>query len=160
MVFPARDSLDTYGGVKQNYHPVEDPTTDVDANEGNQAFGSVAAMTGTTMFAWARFTTGTSPTLTSTNSNDAAWGSDPSVRPTPAHAGTGIYTLTWPATITDVLGGTQTVNIRRAKAFTEGSSLRHVRWDVTAANVVTLYTFDSAGSAGDISGTVIQVEIG
>jgi hypothetical protein len=161
LTLPDTDSFATYGGSLQNYAPVEDPTTDRDALAANQAYASIAAATHTVARAWARFvTSATTPSLATTNGNDANWGNSLGVQPTPARVSTGVFTLTWPSTIVDENGGTHTVNLRRAFAQPEGATLYNAQALVTAPNIVTVYTFTAAGSANDIAGVTVHVEVG
>lgn len=161
MTFPAVCSIDDFGGLFVNAEPVTDPTTDMDADQGNAAMASVAAMTATCDIAWMRFVgNATTPVLAPTNSNNAAWGNDSGDRPLIVHSGTGIYDATWPASIVDGTGATQSVNIKRATARAEGSTCCPAQTLVTSANTVRIYTFNAAGSLNDCVGVIFHVEVG
>lgn len=150
-----------------DYLPVTDPTTDqtsggqTGAPGANQWMCSTASMTHTSRRAWARFLgNATTPTLAVSNGHDAHWGSSSPVKPTLVRSAVGIYTVTWPATVTDALGVSHTVNLRWSKACAEGSTLFLVQTSVTAANIVTVYVFTTAFAASDAVGTTLFVEAG
>lgn len=160
MTFPDDDTIDTYGGALVDAQPVEDPTTDRPANGMNAGLASAAAMTRTAPRAWVRFVTdGTTPTLAVSNNGNAAWGNDPGVRATPTRIGAGHFRLTWPATITDALGASHTINIRSAKVTVEGSTLCFAQPSGMSANVVDIFTWNAAGTANDIVGTTLRVDV-
>lgn len=155
---PTVDSLATYGGAKQDYEPVEDPTTDLSAEGWNLVASNVAGLTQTACRAWVTFLGhGTMPTDPSSYIHGAVWGDTLGVKPTMARTGTGVFTATWPTTVTDDLGVVQTVNLRRAWASFEGSTLYSVNATVTAANVVTIRVWNAAGSLNDAVGAVFNV---
>ncbi len=160
MTTPDIDTVATYGGVLTNAWPVEDPTTDQDADGMNACKASTAAMTHTAARAWARFTSDpTTPAFALTNPHDSMWGNDLSVRPTLARTGAGVYTLTWPSTVTDELGATHALNLRFAKACFENQAAI-ANAEVTAVNVVTVRLWNLAGAAADFTGKMVLVEVG
>ena len=109
-MLPSVATLDTYGGQLDNYRPVTDPTTDRDAAMMNEALADVAGLTNTGARAWCRVTINTTTGGMAIVEHRAVWGSAPGVAPTPARSSQGIFTLTWPATVTDALGATQSVS--------------------------------------------------
>lgn len=163
MPLPDIDTVDTYGGELVDYAPVEDPTTDQSGEGLNALKSTSASLTHTAARAWARFQGGDGfifvPDFTATNSHDANWGNDLGVRPVLARTGTGVYTLTWPSTVTDELGEAHAVNFRWAKASFENQAAV-VNAECTAVNVVTIRVWDMAGAAADYNGKVIFVEAG
>jgi len=159
MTLPDVDSLSNYGGALSDYFPVEDPTTDRAAAAANQGYASAAAATHTIGRSWVRFvTSATAPALTTVNSNDAVWGNAIGVLPVLARVSAGLFTITWPATVIDELGATHTINLRRAEIMAEGGTLIPVQCTVTAANVVTVYVFTTAGAASDQAGTTLHLQ--
>jgi hypothetical protein len=156
MTFPDTDSLNTYGGELVDYAPVIDPTTDRSAAAMNSALASVAGMTHCAPRAICTFTThATSPVLVNSL---AAWGDNSFVvAPTIAHSATGTYTITYPTSYTNELGDTQTISLRYAHGQAISSTRYGVQCEVTSANVVTVYTFNAAGSANDIAGVNVVV---
>ncbi len=163
MTLPDVDSVDNYGGILANYAPVEDPTTDQDADAMNVMKASVAGVTHTVARAWARFKSGdgfvVAPEFTATNSHDANWGSDLSVRPALARTGVGVYTLTWPSTVTDELGANHSLNLRWVFASLENQAAV-VCAEMTSTTLATIRLFDMAGAAADYNGKVILVRAG
>lgn len=160
MTIPDVDSVDDYGGALTNAFPVTDPTTDQDADAMNECKASTAGMTHTAARAWCRFVAGTSPTLATLNSDDAVWGNALADKPAPGHSSTGVYAVTWPTSTEDELGASHTTNLRWARASIEGSTLAFAQANVSASNVVTVRTWNAAGSANDLTGITILVEAG
>lgn len=154
---PGIDDLNSYGGVKSNYAPVEDPTVDESADHRNLYAANVAAMTQTAPRAICRFVGhGTTPTDPASNVHFAVWGNGLSVKPTVARTGAGVYTITWPTTITDALGVSQSVNLATGWANVEGASLYFVQVTVSV-NVATVRVFNSSGVANDAVGVTLAV---
>lgn len=150
MPLPYPSDLATYGGKLQNYHPIANPQTDRDDTAVNQALTDVSMMTRMCPRAWAQFTAGAAPAL---SNHDAMWGKLPPVSaPVVARTGAGIFTITWPVSVIDPLGVTQTINFRFGLASVANSAAKHsVQVVKTSANIATVYTFDAAGAAADIS---------
>lgn len=158
---PDVDALTSYGGAKENYAPVEDSTTDEDAEHRNLYAGNVAMMTHTAVRAWVRLKGhASSPTDPSSNVHDAVWGNDATVKPATARTGTGVFTITWPETVTDELGEEHSVNLRQVVGVNvEGSTLYFAQATITAPNVVTLYVFNSSAAANDAAGVTFGVSV-
>lgn len=156
---PEVDSLATVGGVRVDYAPVEDASTDVPAAHLNLVFANVAAMTQTCDRAWCAFVGKASspPDDPSSNVHGAVWGNGVSVKPVTARTSTGLFTLTWPTSVTDELGVSHSVNLRRAHATWEGATLFSVNATVTAPNVVTVRVWNAAGSLNDGVGTTFTI---
>lgn len=163
---PSADYGMPAGGFSDYEKKPTDPTTDWTSgnppNEtstggpgANQMIVDVAAMTRTTRRCWARFTAGTSPTLTA---HEANWGNDSSVAPIIAHAATGQYTSTWPTSVADKTGATRSVNLRfPERPNVEGSTLYFVQATMTSPNVMTIYVYNSSGSPNDATGAIIDI---
>lgn len=159
MPLPDVDDLAALGGTFQNYASVEDPNTDCDAAFFNKNNANNAAMTQTLPRAICTFV-GNATTPTDPPSgfvHAAVWGASAPVKPTPARTGAGVYTLTFPTTVTDELGDSHTVNFRRAHGFAEGSTAYHVQVEVTSANVLTVRVFDAGGTPNDAAGVNLTV---
>jgi hypothetical protein len=159
-MLPDTDALSTYGGALQNYSAVVDPTTDEDADSRNTYAGNVAMMTHTIVRAIRSFT-GDSASPGDPGSgliHDAVWGNDPGDKSSVANAGTGIYDLTWPATVLDELGNSHSIDFRRAWAQVEQSdgTFRAAHAKVTGPNTVRVYTY-SGTTLNDLSTQVITV---
>lgn len=144
MTAPDKDTLATYGGALQDAAPVIDGSTDMAAASGNQAMASTAANTRTGIRCWCSFNwNGTSVTLVN---HEEMWGGGPgNAAPIPAHTGTGVMTLTYPATVNDEIpnnmpgGGNNphTLNLR-AGWGQEQSGTNRPKVVATSANVLTV----------------------
>ncbi len=150
MSLPGIDTLSTYGGKMVNYAPVEDPTTDRDATAANQSYASTAAMTHTAPRAWARITMAATTGAMVLVAHDAVWGT--SVAPTFAHVSTGVFTITWPVTVTDELGTTQTVSLRTCTVQQETGGAPTLNLADAATNVANLRLFDTSAVATNSAG--------
>jgi hypothetical protein len=156
-MLPTSASLANYGGQKINFAPVEDPNTEYDQSELNQAFNDVAMMTRTAVRGFVRFTT--SATTPAIVTHYAQWGNAAPVTPVVARTGTGVFTVTFPASVTDELGVSQSLLIRASAVHVEGNTFANsARCSATSSNVVTVYTAAS-GTAADIAGSTILVMI-
>lgn len=157
---PGIDTIDTYGGLKINHHPVEDITTDLDADHHNLMSANIAGMTQTAVRAIRRFvghaTTPTDPVSGLVHA--AVWGSDNGVKPT-VTIGSTVYTITWPTSITDALGVSQNLNLRCACAQVEttGTTLYVATARVTAANVAQVRVYSSFAALDAAAGFNIVV---
>ena len=155
MTLPDKDDIDSYGGEKSDYAPIEDPTTDTSADEFNALKCSVAMGSRTAVRAWVRFTThATTPGLVA---HDAVWGNSVAVQPTIARSGAGVFTVTWPTTVDDELGESHSLNLQAALVTVNGSTCYFSTCSITSANVATVYTFNTLFAANDIAGTTITV---
>ena len=156
---PDTSTIDTYGGVLVNYDSIVDPTTDRDATAMDQALEDCAQMTHTATRAWARFTLAATSGAIVRASSDAAWGN--TVPPTAARGSTGTFVFTWPATVTDGLGNSHSVNLKWAEARIEGSTFGFANASVyTSPYQVLLYTGNAAGAANDLVGITVLLKVG
>ena len=157
---PDKSVLNTYGGALVNAYPVANPNTDQDAAAGNQEASDTAGMTRTTTRAWLRFVTAASTGAMSLTSWDAVYGEVISnAAPTLARTSPGVFTVTLPATVTDALAVTHSINIQRVGVNIEGATLYFVQASF-AGNVITVYTFTTGFSANDIVGATVHVWVG
>lgn len=148
---PLKPSFDTFGGAKINYADVEDPTTDRDASEVNAAFATTAGLGRTGIRAYVRWAGhATAPIV---DIQDAVWGN--SQPPTIVHTSTGLYTVTFPATITDLLS--QSVSLLLYDGFAKVNTGAVFTAVSIATNVVQVRTYNSAGSLNDLVGTLITL---
>ncbi len=158
MGLPGSSTFGSYGAPYSNASSIENPTTDLPAPLANQFMADCAGMTRTATRAWARFTAAASTGAMTLNDYDTTWGEVfTNVAPVEARSSTGVFTLTFPQTITDSLGNTYTVNFRRAAVSVEGSTLYLAQCSVTAANVITCYVFNTSFAANDAVGAVLHV---
>lgn len=158
MTLPDVDDLATLGGTKTNAHPVEDPTTDLDAAQDNKQRCDVAMMTHTAPRAWARFTAAATTGAMVLVAHDAHWGNTAPVAPVLARSSAGIFTLTFPTSVNDELAVAHTTNFRGAWGTSRGGATKYTI-DVipSSANVLTAYVRDAANALADAAGVGFDV---
>lgn len=148
------DSLATYGGPFADYAPVEDPTTDQAAAQGNKALAATAGMTHTALRAVAVFLMGGASNATLV-SWDALWQIGTPTPPTLTFSATGTFICTWPANVADEIltgaagyTGPQPWVMRAAwgqhRSF--GGTMYVISGTPTTANTATIYFYSMAGS--------------
>lgn len=145
MTLPAIDDLASVGGAINDYRPVPDPTVERAANHDNIIAANAVSATRTLTRAFASFTLGTTPALVQ---HDAVWGTGSGVAPVVARTGTGVWTITWPATVNDALGVSQAVNLRGPWVSYGGlgtTTFLLASVERTAPNVLTVYTLGDGG---------------
>src|SRR4051812_24175431 len=104
MTLPDIDAISSYNGAPSGILAdyalaVQDPTTDVPAAGLTAMMASVAMATRMMPRAYCTFSTnGATCTLIE---HEAVWGNSVSVQPTPARTSTGLFTVTWPASVAD-----------------------------------------------------------
>lgn len=164
MTLPNRDSLSTFGGTLgagyADFASSLDPTTDMPASAGNQLLSDVAMMTRTAVRAWVRFAPAGVGTVILV-AHYALWGNASGVAPVLAYGGsTGIYTITWPATVQDDITvtsaagyvGPQALNLLATHGQCESpSALWNVQGSVSG-NVGTYALYNSSGALAGPSG--------
>ena len=165
MTFPAQDSLNTLGGALNDYSAVVDPTTDRGAAAVNTLVADVAMMGAIAPRAWCLFTAAATTAGMMLVSHNAGWGNSPGVAPTLARSAVGIYTLTWPASVSSVITpgapGADvtpwTLNIQDAFAAAKSAAAPfYLAGAVGLVNVITVYT-SLANVATDATGVNISV---
>lgn len=155
MNLPDKFSFSDVGGAKTNYSPVVNSNTDWDASEICLATSAIAMSSRTLDRAYVRFTMGSLPALVNSSSWDAVWRGGTATAPLCANAGTGITTITFPSLVLDEQGTQHTTNFQSVMVNVESSTACFVQAKITSANVITLYTFTSAGSANNLSSAYI-----
>ena len=169
MTLPNIDNfLTNYGGPLVNYAPVEDPSTDRDASATNQWYVGVAAMTQTCLRAIAVMGTANVGGVSvpyQLLQDWAVWANGSGVnlfgnRPAIVRVSAGVYTFTWPATLPDPLGVTQTLALGFASAAIQGGALGFQNAVVTAPNVVTVRLWDTTFAASDIGNPSVLIFVG
>lgn len=157
-ILPGKTSFSEVGGVKEDYSDVVNANTDWSAQQVYSGFANTSASSRTASRAMVRFVAGTSPTFASSNFYESVWRENTTVLPVLAHSATGTYVITFPAQITDSVGGTQYVNLQSGQVSIDSSStFGFVNISVTSANAVTIYTANTGGSANDLSGVTLTV---
>lgn len=160
MPLPDIDTIATLGGVLTNDSPVVNPTTDLDADADTKSRANVAMMTHTLARAIRRFAGhATTPTDPSSGFvHDATWGNTPALKPPVTKGGTGIFDITWPATVTDELGVAHTTNLRGGWGNVEATGNCYVTSvQVLAPNVLRVRVWQQASSLNDAAGLNVTV---
>lgn len=156
MTLPDTDDLSALGGVMIDYHRVEDPTCDMGAEFDNKVRTNVAAMTQTIDRVYMQFTSAASNPITVVR-HHANWGNVPAVAPTVSRVSAGRYTVTWPATVTDELGVTHTVNLVGGRGNAQAGVFYQVQFLANGANSADVYILNAAGTLVDAAGINIDV---
>ena len=156
MTLPNVDTIESYGGLKEDYGiAVVNSETDRAAADANRCYSNVAMATHTNIRAWVQFTSAATTEACAIVTHDALWGNSSFVSPTISRASQGTFDITWPAEVVpETAEAAIPINIRFAgpvNAF--GNVYRHVQSSRTAANVLRIYTFDSSGVLQDFAGT-------
>jgi hypothetical protein len=157
MTLPDVDSLAILGGALQNYAPVEDPTTDLDAGADNKSRCDVAAMTHTLTRTWVNFQAAATTGAMVLVAHDSVWGNTAPVTPTLARTSAGIYTITFPTSVTDELGVAHTTNLRASWGNSRGGVTQYTADCSASGNVITAYVYNSAGTLTDAVGVGFDV---
>ena len=155
-----------YGGPKANAVTLSDPTKYVSATEYGRLTDDCAQMTATTYKAWVHFPTALSLGPVTPSAGGSHMGTGSGNLPTVARTGTGVYTVTYPASWVDdsgILGqpgASESIAFIDSGGAVRGSTPGHVQTS-ESGNVITVYVFDPASSfaASDLGGGVtIRVE--
>lgn len=161
MPLPDIDSITSYNGAPNgtliDYSAVEDPNTDQPAAGANAQQASTAMMTRMASRAYCTFTyaSGSSAPV---NEHDAVWGTGAPVLPVVARSSAGIFTITWPTTVSDALGATRSVNFRRGWPNIEAAGVVLVGYvKRNSANVLQINIVNGSGTPTDPTGFAVTV---
>ncbi len=146
MTLPDADSLSTYGGQFENYLvDVVDPVTDLSADQFNQLSATVAMGSRMLPRCVVQFLGhGTTPTLVGF---EAQWKGTTVTAPTIAHSSTGVYTVTFGASVQDELLVSHTLNLVYGWGQAEGGAVAYVVSVTPVANVITFHVFLASTAA-------------
>lgn len=165
MTLPNSSSINAYGsGILVDAVPLVDPTSELGAAALNPLRNDVSAMTAVVPRLIFQFT-GTAglvsiaSTATWTAGNDSVWGNAPAVQPVLTRTGTGVITVQLPSTVQDQLLNSILVNIRNVAVSVGGTTAGHAQVVVTSASTFTIHLFNSSGSANDLVGNLIFVQV-
>lgn len=165
MPLPNRSTISTFDGDNKINNPNVPPAnqaTDWDNTKLAPAISDVAGMGLTAPRFWARLT------LASTTGGlvllnwQAVWGNVTTTTPVLARTGTGVFTITLPTVVSDEydaslgLNNNITLSLNGATAMMEGLVPCFLNAQASG-NVITLGTWNSAGSANDLSGHTLFV---
>lgn len=160
MTLPAKDDFATYGGQKLDYTDVVDPTTDRSAAEMNAALASASMMTRTIVRAVVSFAAdGADGYNNDVFNHEAVWGNNISVIPTVFHNSVGLWTVTWPATVTDALGVVQSTNFKFGWAIYNAGTFGAAQMLITSPNVCQVFLFNAAGTGIDGPGAGATITV-
>jgi hypothetical protein len=153
-------TIETYGGPFKDALPVEDPTTEQSSAYGNRQMEDEAHMTRTTSRVIVRFlttTTASLPATVATTNARSHYGTGPAQHPTSIQkTATGLYTITYPASFTDVLGVVETLSFYAPQGRVESTSVfGHVQCTTPGNNVINVAVTDMAGTLTDLGGSVL-----
>lgn len=143
---PLRPSRAAFGPRYRNRRPVLNPEKEVGEAVFNLAFWQLAGLgvTGGAM---------TSTLLTAEGalvSSAESWDPDGSgTPPVVEHLGTGIYRVTYPASVPDETGAEQMVELRAAKAYPQTTADVRAVAEVGQARFVTVHVRNAAGTHVD-----------
>jgi len=162
MPLPDIDSIQSYNaapnGTLVDYSPSEDPTTDQPAAGANahQASSAMATRTQTRAYCSFTYVSGASAPVTE---HDAVWGNSAGVIPVVARISAGKFSVTWPTTVSDALGATHSVNLRRAwgNIVFDATTVYVIYCTRSAANVINVRIVQDGGSGFDPVSVPIDV---
>ena len=139
-----------FGLPKENYAEVRNRRTDFDMEEYERLAVAVSMLSYTAPRAWA-YVAGTGTVL----DHRAVWGESSAVVPTVTVA-TGVYTVTFPASVEDLNPTASSVTTSAVQFNTVGVTLHEagIAHATAAANVLTVYTAATGGTAAAKSFTV------
>lgn len=165
MSLPNKASLNDYGGILSDAVPVEDSTIEISADSLNACRNDVAAMTNTVpilIFQYAGAST--NPVITSSSTwtagVDSVWGNAPANNPTFVRNSAGVYTVTLPTSVNDSLGNSILVNIRAVSGtIISNPTPGHILCQVTSSTTFTIKQFTASGSANDLVGSLIFIQV-
>jgi hypothetical protein len=150
-------SLNTYGGIRENYAPILNPSTDYDANQIDEANADVAACTRTVSRGRIKLTLASTTPGLILNDWETVWKESTDTLPILARSSTGVFTITFPTSVVDVLGVVRSVNIRFSSVGNvEGAT--GLAFTSPSVNVITLRTKLFNGTADDLAGSVVSFD--
>lgn len=153
-------SIDNYGGVKVDAEPVEDPTTELSADQYNRLAEDAAQMTRTSTKIFVKFATssGGAGAITPT-AGQAHRGTASGDLPTIAKTATGLYDITYPSTFVDALGVTENVGFTFSSGRVKSLSVAGSVYTTEAGNIIHVAVRNSSDVLSDLGGGVtIEVD--
>lgn len=146
--------LGDYGGPFEDALPIEDPETQLSADQYNRLAEDTAQLTRTGTRAIVRFstTTGAEPMVQSACS---IWGNGDAQRPALKRAAAGHYMITYPPSFVDELGQEEEVFFSYCFPQIEGAAPGHARLLSVEGSMIKMAVFDATWSASDLGGGVI-----
>lgn len=144
------DPQDTFGLPKENYSQVRNPRTDLAAEEYERMAVNVSMLSYTAPRAWA-VVSGSATAGALIRHHRAMWGESSSVVPTCTATATGVYKLTWPASVNDLNPTASSVTTVATQFYGATVTLQATGGictaKVTGACVAYVYTKNVGGTA-------------
>lgn len=157
-LLPTTSTLDSLGGTVVDYDQIVDPTTDLPAYADTESRANVSAMTRTIGRVWFDWTNDGS--IATIAAFDSVVGNSALNYPEYAKQNTGHWRFTFPAAITDALGGEQAWNFKHAKGSASHNEPIHVQCKVVTPNVIDVYMWVlPAATANDCAAVRMHVEV-
>jgi len=152
MTLPTNiDAEGDLGVPKADYAPTADPTKEISAAEYNRMAISLSMVTYTAPRAWVVVSAAASAgTMVRTHS--AMWGDTTAVKPTVTATSTGVFAITWPASVQDLHPVASSQSTTATNLRMTMPSLRAVGqiFATCAANVATVTTTLTGGTAASL----------
>ena len=146
------DPEDDFGLPKENYSEVRNPRTDFSAAEYERIACAVAGLSYAAPRAWCVVS------ASAVADHRAMWGESSAVVPTVSATATGVYSITWPASVQDLNPTADSVTTTATQFYTADACIHSTSGQVTAivsaANKITVYTRTKAGTAATKKFTV------
>ncbi len=133
-LLPDLPALDTFGAPKTDFGESIDPSSEVSASNINAMAATIAALARSAPKVWV--------VVNSTGAlvaYDGVWGNAAGAyAPVSAKTGTGVYTVTFPSQVPDLLDGTLRAFAPKGAKAGSNTALRAVSSTVIAGNVITV----------------------
>lgn len=147
---PDQPSADSFGAPKRNWGVIKDPSLVITADDWNALVATVTSLAFSGARCWVSVSAGGAMLM-----GGMPWGSMTSgpLAPACVRTGTGLYTITWPSLVPDLLDGTLRSFAPRASQAGANTSARTAN-SRQAGQVTTVETYNTAGAAADAAFTV------
>jgi len=161
MPLPDPQTINSYGGAKEQRRAVVSPIHSVSAPEHNSVVSDLAMVSRMAPRGIVRFVTGTPPTDPSVGVvHESMWGKELADKPVVTSLGANLYRVTWPTEVENELGESVTLNLRWATVSCgKKPVLNQASCEVTGPNTVDVGVFTAGGASDSSSGVIIQVMV-
>jgi len=161
MPLPEPQSVDSYGGKKEQRRAVVNPVNSVSADEHNLLVSDMAMTSRMAPRAVRRFVTGTPPTDPASGaSHESMWGNKLEDLPVVTSLGANLYRVTWPTEVENELGDSILLNLRWATIECEKTAVcKQASVAVTGPNTVEVAVFSASGASDSSSGIPLLVTV-
>ena len=153
---PDLPTVETFGPRLINFDTIEDPQTDLDADNLNAMKAQLAAISQVAPKAVVVF-----DAALNVLESRSVWGSGSGLAPIVTNPGSGVYVITWATSYPDMAYPEDQVSrdvaIRGVTVSATATSGRLFSYERTSDNVITLRCFSDAGGATNVDGEVTLV---